>query len=289
MAILLDGGMGGELMKRGWDSPTIWSARALIEAPHIVRDLHREFIDAGAAIITTSNYSCTPKILAREGHGGRVAELVALARDVANEARRGRSDVRVAGSLPPLVGTYDPALVEPEATMRPVYDEIAGTLAPGVDLILCESMTTGIEARVAAEAAAAAGRPVWVSYILMDSASNRIRSGETIAEAIAALDGVAVEAVLFNCCSPEAIGAALPEVKRRTALPTGGYANAFRPIPDRYNRERDGRRSFRDDADPAAYARAVGAWLAAGADIVGGCCGTGPAHIRAIASVMGQN
>lgn len=288
MTVLLDGGMGGELMKRGWDSPTIWSARALIEAPQIVRDLHREFIDAGASVITTSNYSCTPKILAREGHGKRVAELVGRARDVANEAREGRAGVKVAGSLPPLVSTYDPELVEPPATMRAVYDEIAGTLAPGVDIILCESMTTGVEARTAADSAAATGRPVWVSYILMDSGTNHIRSGETIAEALAALDGVEVEAVLFNCCSPEAIGAALPEMKRATTRKIGGYANAFRPIPDRYKRERDGRRTFRDDVDPPAYASAVKAWLDAGADIVGGCCGTGPAHIRAIARRIGR-
>ncbi|MFO0997724.1 MAG: homocysteine S-methyltransferase family protein [Alphaproteobacteria bacterium] len=288
MAVLLDGGMGGELMKRGWDSPTIWSARALIEAPQVVRDLHREFIDAGATVITTSNYSCTPKILAREGHGAHVAALVARARDVANEARDGHGEVKVAGSLPPLVGTYDPDLVEPRETMRPVYDEIAGTLAPGVDLFICESMTTGIEARTAAEAAAATGKPVWVSYILMDSGSNRIRSGETIGEAIKALDGIAIEAVLFNCCSPEAIGAALPELKRSTKARCGGYANAFRPIPDEYRRERDGRRSFRDDVDPPSYARAVRSWLASGAEIVGGCCGTGPAHIRAIAQVLDE-
>lgn len=288
MAILLDGGMGGELMKRGWDSPTIWSARALMEAPDVVRDLHRAFIAAGAEIITTSNYSCTPKILGRAGHGARVSELIARARDVANEARQGQASVRVAGSLPPLVGTYDPDLVEPKETMRAVYDEIAGTLASGVDLFICESMTTGIEARMAAEAAAATGKPVWVSYILMDSGSNRIRSGETIDEALRALDGVGVEAVLFNCCSPEAIGAALPEIARKTRLKTGGYANAFRPIPDQYKRERDGRRSFRDDVDPLSYARAVESWLASGAAIVGGCCGTGPGHIRAIAEAIGR-
>jgi S-methylmethionine-dependent homocysteine/selenocysteine methylase len=280
---LLDGGMGGELVRRGYDSPNIWSARALIEAPHVVRQVHEEFLDAGADLITTSNYSCTPKILGRAGHGHRVRELVGRARDLANEARakKGKPGTLVAGSLPPLVGTYTPELVEPVATMREVYGEIAETLAPGVDLIIVESMTTGLEARTAAEAAAKTGKPVWVSYILMDSGTPTVRSGESIADAVKALDGIAkVEAILFNCCSPEAITAGMARLRGATAKKVGGYANAFRPIPDRYEKARDGRRTLREDVTPDAYASAVAHWIKDGADIIGGCCGTGPEHIR---------
>lgn len=288
--VLLDGGMGGELVRRGYDSPHIWSARALIEAPDIVRQVHEDFLDAGAEIITTSNYSCTPKILGRAGHGHRVQELVGRARDLANEARakKGKAGTKIAGSLPPLVGTYDPEMVEPVATMREVYGEIAETLAPGVDVIIVESMTTGAEARAAAEAAAATGKPVWVSYILMDSGAPQVRSGESIADAVKALDGVPnVEAILFNCCSPEAITGAMAPLRKATAKKVGGYANAFRPIPDRYNRERDGRRALREDVTPGGYAGAVAHWIKDGADIIGGCCGTGPAHIRRLAELRG--
>ncbi len=286
--IVLDGGMGGELVKRGYDSPVIWSARALIEAPNVVQDAHEDFLAAGADVITTSNYSCTPKTLARAGHGHRLTELTARARDIANaaRARKGRKDTLVAGSLPPLVGTYDPELVEPPETLRQVYDDIAGTLAPGVDFFLVESMTTGFEARAAAEAAAKTGRNVWVSYILMDSTVPCVRSGESLERAVAALDGVAgVEAILFNCCAPEAITASLAALRAATAKKIGGYANAFRPIPDNYKRERDGRRTLRDDVGPKSYASAAERWLAAGAAIIGGCCGTGPEHIRRLAEL----
>jgi S-methylmethionine-dependent homocysteine/selenocysteine methylase len=286
MAILLDGGMGQELVKRGYDSPVIWSARALIEAPDVVREAHEAFIGAGAQVITTSNYSCTPKILARGGQEARFKELVGRARDMANAARdRSKKDVKIAGSLPPLVGTYDPNQVEPDTPMRDIYGQIAETLKPGVDLMICESMTTGREARAAAEAAATAAKPVWVSYILMDSGEPRVRSGETIAEAVKALDGVKVDAVLFNCCSPEAITGGMKHLRQATKLKIGGYANAFNPIPDKYNKERDGRRRLRDDVSPDGYAASVKRWMTDGAEIIGGCCGTGPEHIRKLAAL----
>lgn len=280
--ILLDGGMGQELVRRGYDSPVIWAARSLMEAPAVVRDVHESFIDAGAEIITTNTYSTVPKILARVEQQHRFAELVALARDLAAEAKQRKAGTRVAGSLPPLGSSYQPDKVDRTEDMRPIYDEMAGLLAPGVDLFICETMTNAAQARTAAEAAATTGKPVWVSWTIQDSGSSHLRSGETIQQALEALSGVRVEAVLFNCCSPEAITAAIPELRRLTTLKIGGYANAFRPIPDDYRRDRDGRRSLREDVTPDGYADASRGWLSQGADIVGGCCGTGPEHIRQV-------
>lgn len=280
MTILLDGGMGQELVRRGYDSPVIWAARALMEAPEVVREVHEAFIDAGAEVITTNTYSTVPKILARVEQQHRFPELVALARDLAVEAKQREPRTKVAGSLPPLGSSYQPDKVDRVEDMRPIYDEMVGLLVPGVDMFICETMTNAAQARAAAEAAAATGKPVWVSWTIQDSGSSHLRSGETIQQALSALDGVAVEAALFNCCSPEAISAAIPELRRATALKVGGYANAFRPIPDDYRRDRDGRRGLREDVTPEGYAKAACDWLAHGADIVGGCCGTGPDHIR---------
>jgi len=279
MPILLDGGMGQELVRRGYDSPVIWAARALMEAPTVVREAHEAFIDAGAEIITTNTYSTVPKILARVGKADRFGELVTLARDLAREAASRKPGTLVAGSLPPLGSSYQADKVDSVADMRPIYDEMAGLLAPGVDLFLCETMTNAAQARVAAEAAAKTGKPVWVSWTIQDSGSNRLRSSETIRQALDALEGVTVEAALFNCCSPEAITGAIPELRGETTRKVGGYANAFRPIADDYSRDRDGRRALRQDVTPEAYANAADRWLTHGADIVGGCCGTGPEHI----------
>jgi S-methylmethionine-dependent homocysteine/selenocysteine methylase len=288
--ILLDGGTGRELKRRGIDVPsTIWSAQALMTAPSAVRDVHADYIRAGADVITTNNYTCTRDILGSVGLAGRLSELTVLARDIANEARAewGQSGVRIAGSLPPLISSYRPDLVHPETVMRAAYDEIAGLLAPGVDLFLCETMATAVEARIAAMAALATGKPVWVSFTLEDSTYNgRLRSGESVAEALAALDGLAIDAVLFNCTPPEAIDVALPEIRACAGGKIGAYANAFLPVPKQWVMASDGLNPTRPELDAARYGQFAAGWLKDGIDIVGGCCGIGPEHIRRLRDLI---
>jgi homocysteine S-methyltransferase len=101
--------------------------------------------------------------------------------------------------------------------------------------------------------------------------------------AAAALDGVAVEAVLANCSSPEAVGAAMPALAA-TGLPFGGYANGFAPFDEGHAVGATVESlDARTDLGPQAYADHAMAWVSAGATIVGGCCETGPAHIAALA------
>ena len=286
--ILLDGGMGRELQCRGLASVSaIWSAEALVARPDVVREIHTTFIDAGAEIITTNNYAVVPFMLAREGIEERRAELLAAALRLACEARDAADrPVRVAGSLPPLNHSYRPELVGPAEEIEPLYREIAGVLAPGVDLFVCETMASAAEARSAARAAAAFEKPVWVAWTLDDAANGRLRSGESMAEALAALDGLPVDAVLFNCCTPESISVALPELRGLTDKAVGGYANALTAFAAGYEIGSGGETPAREDIDPAAYARFAGDWRVAGADIIGGCCGIGPAHIAELRRVL---
>jgi S-methylmethionine-dependent homocysteine/selenocysteine methylase len=284
VTVSLDGGMGQELRERGVNTDARVAGRALLDSPATIRDVHREFVDAGADIITTWNYTVTPRRQALNGLRHRFEEMTLMSVALADEARAGKPGVRLAGSLPPLVASYEPN-DQDMASMLEEYAEIARLLAPGVDLFICETMSSAGEGVAAARAAAAHDRPVWVSWTLRDEGDGRLRSGETVDAALAALAGIPVEAVLFNCCDAGVIGDALTHLRPLTELPIGAYANAFEPIARDW--KRDGfRLRDRRDLTPEEYADYALQWRAAGAGIVGGCCGIGPAHIRKLHEVL---
>ncbi|MEX2009729.1 MAG: homocysteine S-methyltransferase family protein [Dongiaceae bacterium] len=289
--VLLDGGMGRELRARGVPiPPTIWSANALLVAPDVVRQLHTDYIAAGAQVITTNSYGVIRADLAKERIEHRFAELNDLAGRLAVEARtRAGRPVAIVGSLPPLRGSYRPDLVGPFDEIEPLYEEQARALLPHVDLFLCETMSSAAEAVAATTAAVRTGKPVWVSWTLHEDNSGRLRSGETVREAAAALADLPVSAFLVNCCAPESIAAAMPDLARLGA-PCGGYANAFRPVPADWTldgaKPTDGLLKLREDLDPEHYAEHARGWRASGARILGGCCGTGPAHIARLRALI---
>jgi S-methylmethionine-dependent homocysteine/selenocysteine methylase len=290
--ILLDGGMGRELRIRGVDVLTsIWSANGLISAPDIVRQIHQDYISAGADIITTNTYGIIRSSLAAEGLEDRFEELNVVACTLAGQARqKSEASVLIAGSLPPLAGSYRPDLVGRVEDIEPLYREQAELLAPYVDLFLCETMSSAAEGKAAAAAACQTDKPVWVAWTLHEDRSGKLRSGETISEAAEVLSDLPVSGFLANCCAPESITRALPQLLETGAAYFGGYANTFEPIPEDWeldgDKHSDGFLDLRSDLDPASYAEYVIRWLQAGATVVGGCCGTGPAHIAKIKELL---
>lgn len=290
---LLDGGMGRELRMRGVEIlDTIWSANALLTAPDVVRATHADYIVAGADVITTNTYGVIWTDLAKEGTEDRFAELNRFAAELAIEAREasGRDEVLIAGALPPLRGSYRADLVGPRDEIEPAYREQARILAPYVDLFICETMSSAAEGLACATAAASTGKPVWVSWTLHEDHSGRLRSGETVAEAVAALRGLPVAGYLANCCPPESITAAMAALAASGVPHVGGYANTFTPVPEGWTLDggssSDGLIGLREDLDPDAYAAHAAAWLDAGATVVGGCCGTRPAHIARLRALL---
>ena len=280
--VLLDGGMGQELAARGLDTTDgLWSARALLDQSEAVLAVHRDFINAGADVITVNSYAATRRRLdATDIEDGFVRcnqTAGKLARQAAEEVDR---DVLVAGSLPPLHGSYRPDRVRPLDEIEPLYREQAAMLAEYADLLICETMSTAAEALAAARGAASTGLPVWVSWTVADNGSGLLRSGETVQHAIDLLDGVDVEALLFNCSMPESIEAALPELAEHAGRAFGAYANGFTAIQAGFD-VADGASvpDRREELTPARYAEQAQRWLDAGASIVGGCCEVGPAHI----------
>ncbi len=280
--------MGRELRSRGIDTMTaIWSAAGLIKAPDVVRQIHQDYISAGADIITTNTYGIIRSNLAKEGLEDQFDALNVLACTLARQARqKSETPVLIAGSLPPLAGSYRPDLVGEIEDIVPLYTEQAELQAPYVDLIICETMSSAAEARAAAMAACQTGTPVWVAWTLHEDRSGNLRSGETISLAAGFLSDLPVSGLLVNCCTPESIASALPQLIKTGADYVGGYANTFQPIPEDWSlegdKQTDGILDLRSDLDSDSYAEHVGRWLRGGANVVGGCCGTGPAHIAKI-------
>jgi len=294
---LLDGGMGKALEEIGapFRQPE-WSALALIEAPDFVTRAHQDFVDAGAEVIITNNYAVVPFHLGDEGFDAAGDELVDRSGRLARQVADGADGVRVAGSIPPLFGSYEPDRFDPERAPA-LLARIAGALTPHVDLFVAETQSSVAEARASLAAAAPFGKPMWVSATLEDGGgpagvaawaeAARLRSGESVAELCAAAEAADVAAVLFNCSQPEVMAEAVRQA--RAALPAtiavGAYANAFDDKPEEYAAN-EVVLGHRDDIDDGGFVEFVQAWIAAGATLVGGCCGVMPRHIAAVRGAL---
>ena len=281
--------MGQELINRGAGGHgLLWAAEALLETPETVLAIHRDYIAAGADVITTNSYSTIRNKFEPAGLVGRLGEMNRLAGQLANRAREeAGADVLIAGSLPPQRGSYRPDLVAEPAKLQALYREQAGFLADDVDLFLCETMSCIREAEHAAAAALETGKPVWVSFTLEDKPVNRLRSGEPLSEAVDRLAPLGVSALLVNCSPPESITRAVPELARLCDLPVGAYGNGFTPIPERWDYRGDQTLPPpRQDLGPSAYSAFAAQWVRDGAAIIGGCCEIGPAHIRALHAML---
>ena len=272
-----DGATGTELERRGVPSGLpLWSAHALMERPEAVEAVHRDYVAAGAEILTANTFRTQARTLARAGAAHRARELthlaVALARRAAADAPR---TIWVAGSMPPLEDCYRPDRVPSDEELAREHREHARHLADaGVDLLLLETLNTVREARAALAAAEDTRLPVWLSFVCGPDA--RLLSGEPLAEALAAVDPFAPACVGVNCLTPPDAEACLPMLAAN-GRPFGVYANLGEP-------DDHGGFSSSDAYAPTAFAGCTRTWRRAGARIVGGCCGTRPGHIRAVAA-----
>lgn len=293
---LLDGGMGQELVRRhrsatGQAPTPRWSTEVLVNAPERVTGLHADYIAAGARVLTLATYAVTPERLARDGAGADLDALQRAGFECAAAARRASplaDAVRIAASLPPLVASYHADLLPERARAQASYRRIVSVQADACDLMLCETMSSIAEASIAAGVAQESGLPVWVALCLDDASQAPVlRSGEPLIDAVRALAGTGIDALLVNCCSPEACERAMP-VLAESGLPFGAYANAFRSVDALGPGGTVDALQRREDLAPDAYADAAARWVAAGASVVGGCCETDPLHIAELQRRFGD-
>lgn len=290
---VLDGGMGRELARRGapFRQPE-WSALALMEAPETVREVHQTYVASGARVITTNSYALVPFHIGDERFAEDGERLAALAGQLARDVADGQAGaVQVAGSLPPLFGSYRADLFEADRVSELATPLIRG-LSPHVDIWLAETMSLIAEPLALKALLPGDGKPFWVSFTLEDEAPGSeptLRSGERVADAIDSLASAGVSAILFNCCQPEVIEGALKvasarlQALGRTDIRLGAYANAFPPQPKEATAN-DGLDEIRADLGPQDYLGWAERWRGVGANLIGGCCGIGPEHIQALAS-----
>ena len=285
--VILDGGMGRELQRCGapFRQPE-WSALALSEAPEVVVAVHAAFIEAGAQVITSNSYAVVPFHIGEERFASEGLELASIAGRLARKAADASArPVKVAGSLPPLFGSYRPDLFQPERVTEVLTPLLQG-LGAHVDLWLAETQSSLAEVQAIHGHLPSDGKPFWVSFTLQDEETDgvpRLRSGEPVADAIEAVAGMGVAAVLFNCSQPEVIGAAVDVARSITGrlgadIAIGVYANAFPPQPKEATAN-DGLDELREDLDPLGYLEWAKDWQQRGASMIGGCCGIGPQHI----------
>lgn len=276
--LILDGGTGSELRRRGVSlSSAAWSALASVTHFELLRAIHVDHIAAGADVITTNTFATTRFVLDAAGHGAEFASINARAVAAAREARdSGGRDVAIAGSISCLPPRFDVHAYPDEGTERAAYRELAETLAEaGVDLLALEMMQETRHAPLACEAARAVGLPVWLGVSCKLGAGASLVGFDfplvSLAECLDALLPFAPAAVNVMHSPVAAIEPALREVRARWHGPVGAY-----PEID------DGTPHAAHAVSPDELAAHARGWVAQGARIVGGCCGTAPEHIRAL-------
>lgn len=292
--IIIDGGMGRELAAMGapFKQPE-WSALALMEAPETVRAAHDNFIQAGAEVIITNSYAVVPFHIGQERFDERGRELIRLSAEIAyNAANSANHKVLVAGSIPPLFGSYAPDAFDinnAEDIALPLIEE----QDPFVDLWIIETISSIEEGTFIAKLLEKTNKPIWAAYTLTDREDENepatIRSGESVKDAIsAAQQWKHVEAILFNCSRPEEMADAIKIAKEhcKPNIQIGAYANSFgRKIKAGHLANND-LSTLREELTPDAYSDFASAWRGLGASIIGGCCGIGPDHIRKLKEVL---
>ena len=283
--VLIDGGTGSELKRRGVQmSAAAWSGLAVHTHPEVVRAVHAAYVDAGAEVIVANTFGTTRSLLQAAGLGReferinrRAVELAMEARDAAGKTA---ADVAIAGSLsnlPPNMNKRDfPPPTQEIADLKALARML---VVAGVDLIALEMMQDTHHARRALAAALETGLPVWlgVSARYRDDDSNRLVGFDypevDFADSLAALIPMGPDVVNVMHTEVAAVAPAIDRVRERWQGPVGVYPEVPYVVSP----------TWRTEVSPARLVAEAKTWVGQGARLIGGCCGTTPEHIAALA------
>ena len=273
--IVLDGGIGRHLEKIGapFGQPE-WSALSLIQDPDFVYRAHQDFINAGADVITTNSYAIVPFHIGKSLFEQEGNDLLHRAGNIAREAAKShKKKVKVAASIPPVFGSYKPHVFDSEKSL-PILELFKNNLVQYCDLILAETLSCIDEIETVQKVFGNCKIPFWMSLTIEDEYKNNpsLRSGEELVTALGKIDFNKISSVLFNCSQPEFMAKALTVSK--DVIPKNikiGQKDANSQI-----------RGTRKELTPQNYLDFVKEWNEIEIDIVGGCCGIGPEHIKRI-------
>jgi len=274
--LVIDGGIGTEIEARGAPmNDAAWSAVANLGQPDVVRQIHEDYIRAGAEVITANTFPCSRLVLEPAGLGERVAEINRRAVEIAREARDNAAErpVLIAGSLSPhgASGLPDP-LPDPERVLSSFREQVEVQGEAGVDLFALEMIPNAHYGKPATQAAAETGLPLWLGMTdAFDQAGGAHEGG--LAGLVKELVQPGVMSVNAMHIEIKDIHPALDQIEQAWDGVLGAYAHHGDWVPPNW--------VFRD-LTPEQYLAEAHSWVARGVQIVGGCCGTRPAHIAAL-------
>ncbi|WP_336144208.1 homocysteine S-methyltransferase [Erwinia sp. CGal63] len=290
--LVLDGAMATELEARGCDlTDALWSAKVLFENPELIRQVHYDYFKAGAQVAITASYQATPQGFAKRGLD-ETASLALIARSVALAAQARADYLAEAPQAAPLlvagsVGPYGAFLADgseyrgdyalPQAEMMAFHrPRVRALVAAGADMLACETLPSFAEVKaLVALLEEFPATPAWFSFTLRDS--HHLSDGTPLADLLAFLeDKPQVVALGINCIALDKVTAALQVFSALSAKPLVVYPNSG----EQYDAAS---KSWHSDAATCTLADNLAEWQAAGAKLIGGCCRTTPADIKAIA------
>ena len=291
--VVLDGALATELEARGAVlDPLLWSAGLLIESPELIRQLHLDYLRAGADCIISASYQATVEGFTRRGLSQQEARrllqrsvsLALAARDdfwADTAARKGRARPLVAASIGPYGafladgseyrGEYGIREQELEEFHRPRWQVLA---ASGADLLACETVPSATEARALARLLRQTDRQyAFFSFQARDG--QRIGDGSELAEIVAELEPVEqIVAIGVNCTAPRCVADLIRILRQESSKPIVVYPNSGEVWDGNQKCWRSG------NGDGPDFIELAARWHALGARLIGGCCRTTPETIR---------
>jgi S-methylmethionine-dependent homocysteine/selenocysteine methylase len=277
--VILDGATGTELERRGAPmDEAAWDAAALLTHPDMVREVHEDYIRAGADVIITNTFATARHVLEPAGMGERFRELNIRAVTLAKEARENAAEgpVFIAGSISTFTARYDYSYEPRAERARANYREQAEVLAESeADVIALEMMRDIEQTTYALEAAVSTGLPVWVGFSCKSTDEGTIvlwDGDHTLTEAMERIPPLGASLVSIMHTLTEDTAPALRDMSERWSGPVGAYPHSGEFIMPNWQ--------FIDMISPEDFARQAQGWLEMGVQLIGGCCGIGPEHIR---------
>ena len=295
-SILLDGGIGTEVMRRG----VRWRQHGIEDAPDVIRDIHMDYLDAGVDVLTTHTFNLTKRnfinffrdaehmsLIGPAGLSTIAMELCHAAVSLAKEAlaQTGKPEtIPLAGSIAPVMHLFRPDLSPSKNDCLTHHRECVEILSDcGVDLIFFEGMNNTREAQAALQAVAEFDLPVWISFV--PGMDGNLFNGESLLDAANLAHSQGAKAVLVSAASLSMITKSLPNIINGSPIGAKAIVGRYSPPswkPDFYPNFVD-----TDEVSPEKYTQEVNNWLDQGVQIVGGSSGTTPEHIRALRGMIG--
>lgn len=273
--VLIDGATGTEAQRRGVPQlDNAWNGGAALSHPDIVRQVHLDYIETGAEMVISNSFATHLHALEAAGEAERFEDYNRRAVELAVEAREisGQEQVLVAAGVSywSWLGDMPPADRMREATIR----QLSVMADAGADIILLEMMIDQTNFETTLAAATEIGLPIWAGLTTGRAPEGhiRLRHGDPLAPALALARSKGVELINIMHTEVEFVADSIDAVQAGWDGPIGVYAHSSTEVDEQW--------VFDDVISPRDYCDLAAGWKAQGISLIGGCCGTGTAHIH---------